>query len=407
MGKTIYDINHVREIVEGQYGWTLLDSEYKGHSAKYKVMCQNGHTSYPQLNNLKSKKRTCKFCNVGKPGNNLNYTIEDCQNFAKSNNLILNSNSINNKMDELDWTCKNCNTSWSTSFANMLGRKNICLHCDGWELVTIERLQEIAKSKGGVCLSSTYRPSEKQEFKCSLGHQFDKDWAHLSRGQWCPTCNDKLSSESIVKLYLETLLNKKFPKIKPKWLETIDGSRLELDGYCQELGLAFEHHGPQHYEVTKFFHQNDPKKLENQQIRDQLKLSLCEKNGVKVLVVPTLGEKIQVSDLKDFIKTELIKLDIELPSNYDEIEIDINQINHSDKLDCYHELAEKNLGKIRLELMEPYVNINSIVWIECSKGTVSSKKGSLLKEGFWCTEPCCKKTGKHKCPKTGRFVSTK
>ena len=44
----------------------------------------------------------------------------------------------------------------------------------------------------------------------------------------------------------------KFPKLRPDWLVGPNGKRLELDGYCKEFCLAFEHHGEQHYKELKF-----------------------------------------------------------------------------------------------------------------------------------------------------------
>jgi len=405
MGKVKYTIEDVRNTVENKYGWYLLDKEYKGPAAKYSVMCNNGHISTPQWNNLKTKKRTCSQCNVGKVGNNIPTTIEECKDFATNNNLILNSPSIENNKQKLNWTCKNCNDSWSASISDMRGRKVVCLSCGGWKPITIEKLQGIAESKGGSCLSVDYDPRKKQLYKCSNNHEFEKYWTHIDRGQWCPICSEG-TSENIVRLHMETLFGEKFPKMKPNWLVTSQGERLELDGYCEKLGIAFEHHGTQHYEYCEFFHSSIDK-FESQLRRDREKIDLCNKNNVKLIVVRELGIFTPQCDLKDFLKKQLIELNIDLPNDFDKKKINTKEIYKSSKLDWCYDFAKSKNGKIREDLMKPYLNINSLICIECENGTISYKKASLLKEGFFCTQPCCKQTGKHRCARTGRFIKTK
>jgi hypothetical protein len=52
----------------------------------------------------------------------------------------------------------------------------------------------------------------------------------------------------------EALFKCRFPKANPSWLTTVKGNQAELDGFCSELGLAFERHGEQHYRKVDHFH---------------------------------------------------------------------------------------------------------------------------------------------------------
>lgn len=89
-------------------------------------------------------------------------------------------------------------------------------------------------------------------------------------------------SEQEIIDYLEYATGKKFPTAYPKWL-VYKGSNLELDGYCEKLGIGVEFSGPQH---TKWY----PEKEEytayfNRIVRDMIKVRLCKKHGIKFFTV--------------------------------------------------------------------------------------------------------------------------
>jgi hypothetical protein len=92
--------------------------------------------------------------------------------------------------------------------------------------------------------------------------------------------------EKLCRAYLEKFFNKKFPKTRPNFLRNPQSDmNLELDCYCDELKLAVEYNGKQHYKFVPYFHKNisDFKK---QCYRDQLKKRLCKENGIRLISVP-------------------------------------------------------------------------------------------------------------------------
>ncbi len=60
---------------------------------------------------------------------------------------------------------------------------------------------------------------------------------------------------------------------------------LELDGFCEEIGVAFEYNGRQHYENVPFFHNNRPENLIAQQRRDSMKEELCFKHWIVLITI--------------------------------------------------------------------------------------------------------------------------
>lgn len=99
----------------------------------------------------------------------------------------------------------------------------------------------------------------------------------------------------------EKLTGKKFPKSRPDFLKNaITNSNLELDCYCEELKLAIEYNGRQHYEYVPFFHASKDA-FHNTKYRDDMKARLCKKNGIRLIIVPY-----DVKDIESFLTKEIL-----------------------------------------------------------------------------------------------------
>jgi hypothetical protein len=94
------------------------------------------------------------------------------------------------------------------------------------------------------------------------------------------------SGELESKKVVTALTGKRFHKVRPAFLTNPHtGKRLELDLYNEEMKLAVEFNGRQHYEYVPHFHKsfND---FVNQIARDRIKEDLCKAHGVKLISVP-------------------------------------------------------------------------------------------------------------------------
>jgi hypothetical protein len=106
------------------------------------------------------------------------------------------------------------------------------------------------------------------------------------------------------KKVLEQLFNKPFHKIRPKFLfNDITKQNLELDLFNEELKLAVEYNGKQHYEYIPYFHKTKDS-FYNQQYRDQIKKNLCEKNNIILIDVPY---NIKIEDIKSYLINQINK----------------------------------------------------------------------------------------------------
>jgi len=55
--------------------------------------------------------------------------------------------------------------------------------------ITIKDMQEIAKKRGGKCLSDVYVNSQTHLlWECSKGHQWEAVPYSIKNGHWCPKC---------------------------------------------------------------------------------------------------------------------------------------------------------------------------------------------------------------------------
>lgn len=111
---------------------------------------------------------------------------------------------------------------------------------------------------------------------------------------------------------LEKVFNKKFPQSRPAWnintegcpeLNIKPGRRLELDGYCEEEGIAFEHQGKFH-EVEGEAFSSDPIKFKYIKTKDRIKRENCKKNNVILLSIPD-EDVVPFDELYEYITEDL------------------------------------------------------------------------------------------------------
>lgn len=106
--------------------------------------------------------------------------------------------------------------------------------------------------------------------------------------------------ETECKRVLEKIFKRPFPKCRPDFLRNhiTDGeNNLELDCYNQELRLAVEYHGRQHFEYIPFFHRTKDA-FYNQKYRDEMKRNMCAKNSIKLIEV---DYKTRIEDIEPYL----------------------------------------------------------------------------------------------------------
>ena len=101
---------------------------------------------------------------------------------------------------------------------------------------------------------------------------------------------------------LESLFQREFPNRRPVFmLNAITGKPLELDCCNEDMKLAVEYNGVQHYKYTKAFHKNY-ETFRLQQYRDEMKKRLCEQNNYTLIVVPYT---VPLKEIENYLISEL------------------------------------------------------------------------------------------------------
>lgn len=288
-------------------GGECLSDEHSPNR-KLKWRCRHGHEW--EAHGYKVKRGNwCSVCSGVKK-----HTILDLRKVAKSRGGRILSTSYDNSHEILSWECAHGHR-WEARFCDIKNNRSWCPFCSGKK--TLIHMDELAREHEGVCLSTRYTNSKTElKWKCKHGHVFWRTSQSVIRGSFCAVCSSK-GSEKFCRETFEKMFDLEFPQKWPEWLKRPDtGRRLQLDGYCEQLKIAFEHNGLQHYQECQRFHRNDKGLFEAQQYRDTVKRVLCEENGVFLIVIPQLGVKIngvcvRRRDLRKFIQEKIREKEVE------------------------------------------------------------------------------------------------
>lgn len=274
--------------------------------------------------------------------------------------------------------------------------------------LTIEDIQITAQDRGGLCLSTSYiNDHTKLQWQCNIGHIWYAQPNNIRHGQWCPLCSTGLR-ERICRTYFEQLFNTDFPKCRPKWLLNIRGNQMELDGFNKELNLAFEHNGRQHYVLdkqSKFKSMNLQKRI----FDDQTKIKLCSEHDVTLISIPEIIKYTSISNLKDFIKNELIiaKRHDLIGDEYDSKKVNLLSAYIGEdifRLQSMRDIAKNQNGEL---LDTEYFGTEYKYNWKCNicNYTWLANYDSIMRSGTWC--PSCSNLVRPSLEKLNNFAKAK
>lgn len=253
-------------------GGLLLSIGYENANINLRWRCKIGHEWLASAHNI--KRWWCKKC----AHQSKMTEMSTLQSIANERGGLLVSNRYSGANNLLEWSCR-VGHHWKATASNVMNGSSWCGACvvDAKRL-DISELQDIASSYGGNLLSTNYKDSKTLlSWICAKGHEWKASANNVrQRHSWCPTCASG-KGERMARRCFEHIFKHPFPSSRRQWL-----GRQHLDGFCEELALAFEYDGNQHFEIVAKFGMSQSH-LDANVARDKRKDDRCSKNGVNLI----------------------------------------------------------------------------------------------------------------------------
>jgi hypothetical protein len=228
-------MSEIQALATARKGKCLSESYTPGKNLEWQ--CEHGHVWEAELHNVKSRS-WCPICGHRRSGKKP-LSIEEMRDIACSHGGKCLSTSYQNTDSKLQWECSKGHT-W-LAIPSAVKKGHWCPECAGVKRLTIENAKELARTRGGECLSKEYHSSGgRLKWRCAEGHTWVGQYSNVAWGRWCPECAAGLG-ERICRAYFEQMFGRDFPKTRPDWLINSDGYQMELDGYCDtRVGSTIE-----------------------------------------------------------------------------------------------------------------------------------------------------------------------
>lgn len=116
--------------------------------------------------------------------------------------------------------------------------------------------------------------------------------------------NQESKREAFCRYMAEYIFGGTFERVRPAWLTGVKGYPIELDGYNEELGIAFEHNGPHHYDYEFFMDLYDLseseaiERYETFRANDKIKREICNERRITLITIPYY---IKYGEIQSFI----------------------------------------------------------------------------------------------------------
>lgn len=182
--KTIEDMQKLAE----ERGGECLTEKYVNINSKFKWKCKEGHAWKAKPSYIKIG-HWCPICSRIKRVDTL---LEETKDLAKSRGGECLSKKFVDYQTKLRFQCKEGHM-WKTT-PGIIKSGSWCPECSYIKIrdakrLYFEKFKEIAKERGGRCLSKEYVNKDmKLQWECKEGHIWHTTPSVVREGSWCPIC---------------------------------------------------------------------------------------------------------------------------------------------------------------------------------------------------------------------------
>lgn len=289
--------------------------------------------------------------------------------------------------DKWKWKCAKAeHKPWRATLAQVQGaggkKGSWCPYCGGTAKVPRSAYEEWAKRFRGKLLSMADVVTKPSLWWCRYHGKFDRRLCEMqTTGNFCPDCSRSLG-ERKCKAAMEQLFEKPFIKKRFTELKGRGGKALEFDLYNEELKLALEHQGAQHFIPKKYFKVH---RLRHVKEHDRRKRRFCAARGITLIEIRQVGDTTPDAGLKDAIRSALVTEGFPLPRGFDRknLKLDVAALPSltEAKWEETKDAARKRGWKV---VSRKYLGSLSIHKFICEQGHPVEIKPSHLLQGQGC-----------------------
>lgn len=179
--RSLADMRHLAR----QHGGRCLSQEFLGIGTKLLWECAEGHQWEAPPRNLLHSHSWCPVC-----AGNRRLSLDEMRRIAARSGGKCLSRTYVNSTHPLKWACHRGHT-WM-AIPESVKRGSWCPECQGVAKGSIAKMQQLARRHNGQCLSDVYLGAhEYLEWQCQAGHRWLATPGSVASGRWCAACQGR------------------------------------------------------------------------------------------------------------------------------------------------------------------------------------------------------------------------